>query len=278
VVLLENPQEAGTINASKSLEINQLLSMFPARSIAFIKELLTTKTVAEALEELLSPKDPQEEGCPRKKQKRNGALPIRENSYCDIYRRWARYYLLSINRHVPINVIEAIFFNQQHYFTGTLIEILSKIEAGEIILSEFANTSPSQPESPDQPPVHLKKELDAYSNKSTIRDLRNAYAISKAELVECLCCYSEFPVDFKTTRCESSHHFCFDCAAKGLKLKMGRVKSLSCFECGIMIDGCKDVIPTSEIQLFLPPKAFARTRSFLLHLRVPRIAEKGRVV
>jgi hypothetical protein len=64
VVLLETPQEAGTIIATNPLEINQLLAIFhPARSLAFITELLTTKTVAEAYEELLNlPKDPQDAG------------------------------------------------------------------------------------------------------------------------------------------------------------------------------------------------------------------------
>jgi hypothetical protein len=225
--------------------------MFPA-----IKELLKTKTIDEAIEGLIkSPDDPQDDENPRKKQKRDGALPIPKKSYSDTYQRWARYHLLYVNRHVPIKVIEAIFFANQYYFTGTLIEILSKIESGEIILSEIENPYPSEPEGPNQPPTLLKVELDAHSNRSTMRDLRNAFRISKAELVECQCCFSKFPIYFKTTRCESNHHFWFDCSARGLNDHIDRVKSVSCFECGVMV--CEDVISTSEIRRFLPPDEFA---------------------
>jgi hypothetical protein len=63
------------------------MAMFhPARSLAFITELLKTKTIDEAIEGLIkSPDDLKDDENPRKKQKRDGAIPISKGSYSDTY-------------------------------------------------------------------------------------------------------------------------------------------------------------------------------------------------
>jgi hypothetical protein len=58
---------------------------------------------------------------------------------------------------------------------------------------------------------------------------------------------------------------------------MDRVKSVSCFECGVMVcEDVRDVISMSEIRRFLPSEEFAGM-CVSFHTRGPRIANQGRV-
>lgn len=135
---------------------------------------------------------------------------------------------------------------------------LKGIDTNIIKLSDLANPDPIPPTCSDSQPPLLKQELEAYTNVETIRNLKNAKQISQAELVECQCCFGDFPLFYKTTHCESFHHFCLECASKGLMMEMNRVESIAAFKCASMKDGCDAVFSDREIRRFLLPDAYER--------------------
>jgi hypothetical protein len=233
--------------------------MFPDRSHSSIKDLLSKTSPEEVIDQLILA--PSEQEPELKKRKRDGILPARkESSYSSSYRKWAKYHLLMINRHVSVDDIDTCFMAQQCYFTATLTDILSKIKSGSIKLLDTLTPVPLPPHAIfPHPPTLLKAELEAYSNIPIISSLKHAFEIRNAELVECQCCFSEYPLQYGTTSCKSGDHvFCFECVQRGLQAQMYRVESLPSFECKFMIDGCDSFFSTHELRRSLLPDVLHR--------------------
>lgn len=90
------------------------------------------------------------------------------------------------------------------------------------------------------------------TDRDFARRLTEAEYKEAGALVECKCCYGEFPLE-EMAQCDDGHTFCCGCCRSAAKAAMDQ--GLTLFKC-LSSDGCEFGFPRSQIQKFLPEREF----------------------